>query len=74
MRTEPHWQRDWQVLGRRLTNAPSVVAESAEFQALTAQLDQTFLAGNARAFAEAGVRVIELCEQIVTREGIAPWW
>ena len=54
--------------------APAHIAQSAESQALTAQLDHSFLAGDARTFAATGVRLVELCEQIVARDGIARWW
>ena len=72
--SEQPWERNWQVVSRRLIGAPAILAESPEFQAIKTQLDRTFIAGDARAFAEAGCQLIELCEQIVARDGIALWW
>jgi hypothetical protein len=68
------WEDAWQVVSRRLTGAPSIVAESPEFQTLKSGLDRTFLAGDVDAFFEAMKRLIQRCEEVSQERGIAPWW
>jgi hypothetical protein len=68
------WEHAWQVVTRRLNGGPADFLTLPEVQTIKAELDQTFLVGDSRRFAESAVQLVELADECAEDWNVAPWW